>query len=281
MAALPISEAFSFSRAISHGFEALKRNPVAWIVAGFLLSLSGGGGGGGNNFSGLNRSGTGDPDLDALMQGMEAGLAVTTVGIACCCGFVGMILRAWIVPGFVRMSRDMVVNGSAELGTLFSATDVFMTQFLWELLKGLIGFGTFVVAAIPGGAVLGAAFLMADGGEPNVALLIAGGALMVLIAVPILIYVQLGLLFGEYHIALDGSGVMEALERSWSLASGNRLHLFLFNIVTGLVAVLGILLCCVGIWATAPAVRTGAVEAFLLATRDDWEGFAFPRELGL
>lgn len=280
MAALPVSEAFSISRAIGHGWEAFKRNPAAWIIGGFLLSLTGQGGGG-NSFNNQSFQSSGDPSVDQFMQGMEAGLALTQLGIACFCGIVGLLIHAWVMPGFVRMSRDMVVNGSAEMGTLFGATDCFVRQLLWDLLVGIVSFGAFVVAAIPGGGLLAAAFLVNDGGEPNPALLIGGLVLLVLIAVPVLIYVGIGLMFGSYAIALEDSGPMDALERSWAMASGNRIHLFLFNLVTGLFNILGVCACCVGVWVTRPVVETGKVEAWLLATDPNFENFAFSKDLGL
>lgn len=283
MAALPVQQAFSINRAISHGWEAFKRNPAAWIIGGFLLSLTGQGGGGGGNNLGNQSSyeSSGDPSLDQFLQGMQAGLAATQLGIACFCGIVGLLIHAWIQPGFVRMSRNMVVNGSAEMGTLFTSTDCFVRQLLWDLLAGIISFGAAAISAVPGGALIAAAFLVAGDGEPNIALLIGGFVLVFSIMLPVLVYVGIGLMFGSYAIALEDSGPMQALERSWGMAAGNRLHLFLFNLVTGLFNLLGVCACCVGVWITRPVVETGKIEGWLLATDPNYENFAFTKDLGL
>jgi uncharacterized oligopeptide transporter (OPT) family protein len=79
---------------------------------------------------------------------------------------------------------------------------------------------------------------------------------------------------GELVITLEGLGAMDALDRSWALASGRRFSLLLFFFVfaiLGLVASLvGLMMCCVGWFVTVPAFRaiydTAFTEGFLLLT---------------
>lgn len=277
---------FDFSRAISHGWEALKRQPIGLLLGAFLMSITEGGGGGGGgggsdqengdwNFGGsIDHLGQVLSPSDLLGQagapfdqlgGLGVGLAAGLVGCMICCGILAFLFRSWLEPGYIRLQRDVVVNGSGEIGALFSGGDAFLNMLLWKLLSGVIGLGTLAFALLPGGALAAAGYFAGE----NTALMVAGAALAVLVALPAVIYVGLGLTLGNYAVALDGLKPVDALERSWSMARNNRVHLFVFLFVTGLFWILGILLCCVGIIATRAIRDVGVTEAYLLATRPD------------
>lgn len=76
------------------------------------------------------------------------------------------------------------------------------------------------------------------------------------------IYLAVSLVFAVLVVAVEDAGVIEALERSWALASGNRIRLFVIGFVLVVVAmVVGFVFSTIG--AVAPLVGevAGAVAA--------------------
>jgi len=80
-------------------------------------------------------------------------------------------------------------------------------------------------------------------------------------------------------VVLEQATPVQALRRSFALANGNRMPLLAFAIVSWLIqaaAVVGILLCCVGLLYTVPIARSlvgfAKTESFLLFTRGREQG---------
>lgn len=269
-----VAEAFDIGQAITSGVEALKRQPVGLLLGAFLLTITDGGGGGtgGNSGSGSygGEGGPGSQISDALasLGGAEAAVIAVVFGCVLCCGIGIFLFRSWLEPGYLRLHRDLVITGAGEIGTLFGAKDVFLRVALWKLLSAVIGVGTVVVAVLPGAALLGAGYAM----DESSGMMIAGGVLMGVIGTPAFIYVELGLWMGSRAVALDGMAPMDALERSWSLARGNRIHLLIFYVVTAVFTALGLVACCVGVFATRAITDVGTTRAFLVATRPEQAG---------
>ena len=270
---LPVNTAFSPGRAISHGAEAVKRQPVGLLIGAFLMAMTnGGGGGGGSNFDPSSLDGTGMGGEGAAILGMVA-LGVACIG--CCMGVVFWLFRSWLQPGYYRMHRTLFTTGTVEVSELFQGGDLFKRMALWKLLKALINCGIVVVAALPGGIVMLAGMLM----ETEI-LMLVGTVVMLVIMIPALVYVALGLVLGDHFVALQELEPRPALEASWELAKGNRISLLLYFFITGFFAILGLLACCVGIFFTQAIADAGTTEAFLLATRDDWEEFKLTQDMG-
>jgi hypothetical protein len=276
---LPMHEAFNPVRAIQHGLEALKREPVGLLLGAFLMAiLDGGGGGGGNNFSGSSDPSTwGNGSPGDLLQD-PAMLTIMAIALGCVCilQIAFWLGKSFIQPGYIRLHEQLLVEGTSGPGKVFSGGDCFKAMAMWKLLKGVIVFGTMIVALAPGGTILAI-----GAHQDNTHLMVAGGAVMAILAAPVSIYVGFGLWLGEYAVALEGLGPMDALERSWGLASGNRLRFLLFSFVLGMFNVVGLMLCCVGVIGTKAIGDFGTTEAYLLATRDDWEQWRLTAELGV
>lgn len=301
-AGLPFREAFSIERSLRHGWRSLLRCFPILFVGGCLKACTDGGGGSGGNWDGGDSGssdamqrwidGWGQPgswamDLDPAALLGSAGLpdvgewvligvmlAVVTVVIVALLAF-----RAWLIPGYLRLHREILQTGEGRWETLFSGADRFVAMFVWQLLGVVVGLGTLALAgALPAG-------VMTWGITQHEPLVVgAGVALLGLVTLPIVAYVSLGLLFGDAAVALDELGAVDALARSWSLASGNRIWLLIFALVTWIVQVLvtipGLCFCCVGIWvtrATGFAIRdVGFTSAYLLHTlpEDETRGWS-------
>lgn len=303
----PFHEAFHLRRAVDNGWAAFKAAPAPLIVGAILMQCSEGGGGGPGNWgsalqnqqsesSGQGGSSSLAPqlldasrdlwrqarvdvgdvvdDLSASFGGQEPGviavIVLAAILLGLLCAGVLLAFRCWIEPGWYRLQREVLSSGSGQFGTLFGAWDAFLPLLGWKVLAGLISVGTFLLAAIPGGALLAWGLL-----QDLLPVTIAGVVLLVILVIPALWYVGLGLWFGPRLVALECARAIEALERSWELARDHRWQLFGFNLVLVLLQVSGICLFCVGILMTRPVAETGATGAFLLYVRprEETDGF--------
>lgn len=219
------------------------------------------------------------PELDpastmGFMDDIETFLA-TTIGLMLLLVVaVVLVLRflvwVWIHTGFLRQQHEVLRTGTNAYGVLFSGADRYLPLLLWKLLSGLILWSLALVIAAPVAAVS----LLA--GAVGMMISIPIGVIVLVI---VMVYVGLGFMFGDRLVALDGCGPMEALKRSWQMADGNRMTLFIFALVQGLVviagAILGILALCIGWIVTLPAAmamgEVAFTEAYLLFTRGEAE----------
>lgn len=292
---LDMSAAFDPIRALRHGFSALKREPGGMLLSGLALSfLDGGGGGGGGNvpdLSGLSDGGGsgGDPfggggsggggggggwenalDYADLVQSQigaaEAGIAAVAVGVMGCVFVIQIafwLAKSWLTGGILEMHRELLLEGRSSIGMIFGGGAHLKNVAVYKLLVGFLTACLFLVLGAPaiGAGVYGAI-------EKNTAAMVAAGVFAVLFLVPVAIYVGLGTMLGERAVVLENLGPTEALRRSWSLASGNRITLFYFSFMMGLANFAGLLLCCIGLIPARGVSEFAITEAFLLATDD-------------
>jgi hypothetical protein len=187
--------------------------------------------------------------------------------LVCCCyaGLVFFLISSWLEIGFARCVDETRHTGRTSFATLWDSRGRFGHMVLARLLAALI----VIAAMLPiVGIVLLAVFL--DRGphlrEPIPGLVAIGGVLLYL---PILLYIGLGLSWVTQAVALEERAAVDALRRSWQLASGHRLSLLIFRIALVLFAMLGFCCCCVGYFLTAPLTEIARNEAFLGLTRDE------------
>jgi len=126
---LQVSAAFDVSRAISHGWAGVKRQPVGLLLGSLLLTLTEGGGGGGNPMGGKYDWGDGSSSSDHKSIAMPtdlwserirgaigdvfdvhtaAGIAAILVALSCAllCVVAVVLFRCWIEAGYLRTHRD-------------------------------------------------------------------------------------------------------------------------------------------------------------------------------
>lgn len=119
----------------------------------------------------------------------------------------------------------------------------FLTRRIGYVLANLVLFGVLFGLAVSGPA------LVAVGGGILAGFPLAGvlvGALLVIVP-GIVAYV--GLLFGQFYVAVDDENALAALSDSWSLTKGNRVRVLL--IVVALVVATGVVSIAVSVGGTA------------------------------
>lgn len=67
----------------------------------------------------------------------------------------------------------------------------------------------------------------------------------------------LGLALAEYYVVDQNMGPVQALKASWAATEGQKGKIFLYGILSVGVMILGLLACCVGIFAAGPTIQVG------------------------
>ncbi len=263
---------FSITESIPAAFENVNRAPMVVIggaVLAFGINALGQCGGRVSGSMGDLASTAGDvqgldPEvLIALLTAMAAGIA-----LSCGLGVLVWIAQTWLVAGHLRVAREVVTGGDGAFPTLFSGRDVLFRLLLLGLLVGMVNFGTFTLAGLPSAPFFYWAVEAVIAGDIQTFQLwmLAGLVVLAVITVPIATYVWAGVRLATYAVALDGMGVMESLEHSWSLADGKRIRMVNFAFVNALFGALGLLACCVGVVYTGTVAQVAWVDAYLRVT---------------
>jgi len=264
--------AFDLGESITVTVSALKAAPFPLLIAGFIMSVltggSGGGpvspgGGGGGGGSSSSAGSVPDPSeltgwVESQLDGVNLALLVLAIGLllllGLCAGLLWAAFAAFLQVGWIRMHEQVLVTGTTTLSTLFSAGSRFRPMFGYTLLTGSISLGIW--------GLLGGPWLLLGAWAAHAESLPVGiAALILLICLPMIPYLwwQLSAAFGPHAIALDGETVRGALRHSMGLARGNRLNLLLWGFVmrflAGMLSMMGLLACCVGMLLTVPAAK--------------------------
>lgn len=256
---VPFVEAFAPGRAIERGWLALKTSPFPILLGAVILVAA--------DFGGDTHFDVDDREqLRQLWRLM--GLAVLAGGFL---SLVLFVLRVFVLPGYLRtlMSATQGRRSADTLfGELFTSNDRFLPMLLWTLLHAAIRFVCVCALLLPL-LPFGLLGVLADPLAIKLAFLFIALGYGLLVAIPAFLYVDLGLFFGEYRVAIDGRGPIEALKDSWQLASGHRLWLFLFRFLMWLVAALGVFAFVIGYFATRAIADGATMAAYLSYTRGD------------
>ena len=269
---MEFNRAYDPIRALQTAWKALNRSPLPLLVGGVLLTLTdgGGGSGGGSWDDGHHRGGADWDDIWPIL--------IPVVGICCCLGIAVFLFASWVRVGFANTVESVLKTGQATVGQVFQSKGRFGNIVLARILVILIH----IAVWIPFLAAFGVLLAITEGFESNEELgflLIPAG----LITLPVWIYVWLGLSLVDQAAALEGLPPAECLKRSWSLVSGHRWMLLLYSIVGGIFSMLGLCLCCIGVFLTNTLFEVAKSESYLALVRGDdratwWvEGFSPPQ----
>lgn len=262
---------FSVSTSLPAAFENVNRAPVV-VVAGsvFAFAINALGQCGGRVSGSMGDLASTMEDLRQDPEVLMALLAAMGLGLLLSCGLgvVVWIAQTWLAAGQLRVSREVLEGGEGAFSTLFSGRDVLLRMLLAGLLLFAINSGTFILAGLPAAPFFYWAIEAIMAGDMDafnlwmlVALLILG-----IVTVPLATYVWAGVRLVTYAIALDGMGVMEALEHAWALANGKRIRMVNFAFVNAIFASLGLLACCIGVVYTGTVAQVAWVDAYLRVT---------------
>ncbi len=128
--------------------------------------------------------------------------------------FVGLVISSFFQPGLIRIWCAAARGQSVDFGTLFSGANKFLPVFATLMLT---------IFAI----LLGYVFLIVPG-----------------------IILGLGLMFAQFFVVDADMGPIQAMKASWDATNGHKGKLFLFGLVGGLVAAVGLVACCIGVYAS-------------------------------
>lgn len=174
--------------------------------------------------------------------------AIVTLGNA-------LLLQPALTCGFYRACLKQHDGVPAEVGDLFGE----FSQWVDILLLALATLGISLLVMLPGLIVLGIGFIPIIVAAvqnqpvptPNIPILVAGGVLLVICSV----VVSMALMFTYPALADRRKGVGDAIQTSWRLMSSNPLGAFGAMMLGSLIAIGGVLACCVGLLYAVPAIQ--------------------------
>ena len=193
--------------------------------------------------------------------GVSEEVIVMVACVGCSLGLIAFLAACWLRPGVFLNLKSVLETGEPDSKGIFDHRGLFVQLLLASLLKGVILVG---VSLLVMGPLIGSFFLaMSAGEELGGAVMIGALVFFVVIGLPTLIYLSCGLALVGEIVIYERARPMEALSRSWNMAGGNRMQIFLYGLVTGIFALLGLLLCCVGVIATSAITTLAWGEAYL------------------
>lgn len=166
-----------------------------------------------------------------------------------------LLLQPALTCGFYRACLKQHDGVQAEVGDLFAE----FSQWVDILLLALATLGISLLVMLPGLIVFGIGFIPIIVAavqnrpvpSPNIPILVAGGVLLVICSVA----VSMALMFSYPALVDRRKGVGDAIQTSWRLMSSNPLGAFGAMILGGLIAMGGVLACCVGLLYAVPAIQ--------------------------
>ncbi len=200
--------------------------------------------------------------LIAVASAAGGDAVLTSVVIPLLLMVPGMTLQAAFYLGGFRVAIDALEGRAPSFAAYFAA----MARTPGAVLQMLLAYAAL---ALPLGALGGIAYLVYLGfGEGPAFATGFVGALVLLVP---MLWAWLGVLFGWLELAYDPDcSAIAALGRSWAIARGHRLDIFLMGIVLSAATLAGLLMCCIGYlpalgftWALHAAVYLGLRRGLL------------------
>lgn len=194
---------------------------------------------------------------------------------------VNMAVQGVAMVGYYRVLVDVLEGRRADIGRMFSQLHLFAQYVLMQVVL-------FFAVTVPTAVYFVAALLVAvrasglgveSFGNAEALSRLVSPAVIGTLSLAMLAYAVFALLilpvtlFSIPELVVSGCGPLEALRRAWALGSGQRLRVFGYSFVAGLVVLAGIMLCCVGVLAATPLASL-LLLALFLALRNSAQ---FPR----
>lgn len=186
---------------------------------------------------------------------------------------VNLVVQGIAMVGLYRVLMDVLVGKKADLARMFSQLEVLphyvllhLAMFFFITVPTLI---YFVLVGVIGLKLVGSEWSQLQHLRPEklfsvelvgfmlVALLIYLAAMVVVLPVS---------LFATPELIVGRCNAVEAVKRAWELGNGQRLRTFGYSFIAGVLVILGVLACCVGVIVALP-VASMLILALFLALR--------------
>lgn len=177
-----------------------------------------------------------------------------------------------VLAGLMVAGAHYARSGEANIGMLYTSVGPAVRAMVAGIVAGLGSLVVLVLCMIPAGLAVG---VLASGGS-EITTTLGVGLLLFLPALPVLVWVGLGLMFAPYAAALDDLGPIDAIQRSWEAASGARITLFVTNFSFGVLGILSACLCSFPLIALMPIQVMGFAAAWLRYARSTEETDGWP-----
>lgn len=178
---------------------------------------------------------------------------------------ISMVAQGTFQMGLIRILIDVLNGKKADVGRIMTQLpklgryilQVILIQLMIVIPVVLYILGLAVVAAIVSGisptdiehfdrALRG----------PGIGVLVLGG----LALIPVLYYVSLPLMFANMELVYGDTSPVESIRRAYIIAKGHRMSILGFGFIAGLVILVGLIACCVGMipaWGLAYLILVG------------------------
>ena len=183
---------------------------------------------------------------------------------------VNLVVQGIALVGLYRLLMDVLIGKKADLARMFSQLQLLPQYIVMQLilfcmvtLPTLIYFG---IVAVVGARLIGfdwhhASSFHADRlANPALWLLVSGSFMLFFVAMIVILPITL---FCVPELMVGQCGAVEALKRAWQLGDGQRLRVFGYSFVSGLVVMAGAMLCGVGILFALPVAYMLLLALFL------------------
>ncbi len=168
--------------------------------------------------------------------------------------------------GLYRIYLDVLQGGKADVARIVSQLPklgryIAQKLVLFAVTMAVVGVLAGIFFAAVGGV---SAFFRGGPGEgtlvAGISLLVVAILVLTIVLLPLQVFATPELVFN------DGVGAIDALKNAWAIGSGKRLWIFLFGLLAGVLAVVGMVLCCLPV---LPAIALGQMlmTALYLALR--------------
>jgi len=191
-------------------------------------------------------------------------------GSGLCLGPLLFLANCLLQIGFAGALQRVMVTGEERFRDLFQDRGLWLHLVLARLASALF----LSAALLPFFVLLEGPVFLARLLHVETLGWIAGVAFSIAYA-PIFVYVVLGFLLVGPAVAIEGKRPVDAIQRSWEIAEGQRIQLLVYFGVLGLVGVSGVLLCGVGLLLTLPWCETARFESYLRFALPEVEGGAW------
>ena len=245
-------------RCLGSAWGLTKRSPAALWLPGLLIMIVG------SMSTVLDLLGASPALVDLgeepvpSLEPISSVLYTYWMGVNSVTAVVAGLMLAWLRLGYYRGVRAAMRAGSVEFGGMFDTGGRWWSFCLTSLLSVVL----IMLASVP-------VFLVSllgrnlGGAEDEATIVALVGQLLYL---PVWLYLLLGLTWMLQASALEELGPIAALKRSWQLARGNRLRIFLLVLVTFGMGLLGVFACLVGYFPAGILVEIMWVESVVQIT---------------